>query len=114
MSSPDKVECVGTLLLHSSDLQEPLSSTRPQASDECVGSLLVHQSDMQELSQEMEPKREMNLQKRVSAGTLLVSSSDLRSEPAREESPKGSLRRRITDRLNSPAPKDEEADTWAD
>ena len=46
----DKNECVGTLLVHQSDLQELSECKTSGTRDECVGSLLVHQSDMQELS----------------------------------------------------------------
>ena len=50
MSSNDKNECVGSLLVHQTDVQE-LSEAPPARDSECVGSLLVHQSDMQELSE---------------------------------------------------------------
>lgn len=51
-TSTPKDECVGSLLVHSKDVQE-LSSVPPPSStskDECVGSLLVHAKDVQELS----------------------------------------------------------------
>ena len=112
MSNPDRIECVGTLLVHSKDVQE-LSVPVPATRDECVGSLLVHQSDVQEVSAAEDPGFAVNLQKRVSAGTLLVPSSDLQS-PQQDSAPQGSLRRRITDRLNGPPPKDDEADKWVD
>lgn len=54
MSNPnEKNECVGSLIVHQSDVQE-LSEAPPardSSRDECVGSLLVHQSDMQELAE---------------------------------------------------------------
>lgn len=116
MSTQDTIESVGTLLVHSKDMQE-LSSITP-FSDECVGSLLVHQADVQELGEMPTPEvPEVNLKKRVSAGTLLVPTSDLRSPQQQNNQgtpPKASLARRITDRLNGPAPRDEEADSWAD
>ena len=97
MSNPDQVECVGTLLVHSSDVQELSANTKT-----------------------IEESSASNLQRRVTAGTLLVPSSDLRSPVEKQEehhdesSPKGSLRRRITEKLTSPAPPDEDADNWAD
>eukprot|EP00547_Thalassionema_nitzschioides_P006126 CAMPEP_0194214618 /NCGR_PEP_ID=MMETSP0156-20130528/15936_1 /TAXON_ID=33649 /ORGANISM="Thalassionema nitzschioides, Strain L26-B" /LENGTH=78 /DNA_ID=CAMNT_0038942919 /DNA_START=113 /DNA_END=349 /DNA_ORIENTATION=+ len=78
MSDQDKVECVGSLLVHSSDLQE-LSSTA-LASPECAE--LIEQRKLQ-----VKPEH---------------------------KAPKVSLRRRITEKMAGPAPKDEEADTWAD
>ena len=46
----DKNECVGTLLVHQSDVKELAEVPPPtHAHDECVGSLIVHQSDVQEL-----------------------------------------------------------------
>ena len=47
----DPVECVGSLLVHSKDVQELTTEhVIPKAHDEMVGSLLVHQADVQELS----------------------------------------------------------------
>jgi hypothetical protein len=63
---------------------------------------------------------EVYLKNRVTAGTLLVSSTDLKS-PKEEPVPKQdgpdtspTLRNRITNHLNGPAPANSEADTWAD
>ena len=96
---------------------------------ECVGSLLVHTSDMQELSDHNAVQAELlpavNLQKRVTAvGTLLVNQNDLDSSsgsgsgsnnnPNAEENDSPSIVRRITKALQGPAPDDAEADTWAD
>lgn len=48
----EKVECVGSLLVHTNDLEE-LSAATPTTKEkvECVGSLLVHTSDLEELSE---------------------------------------------------------------
>ena len=81
-SAEEQVECVGSLLVHSSDLQELSSSSSPKT--ECVGSMLVQSSDMQELS-DSSPNPHfpdmhlpaINLQKRVTVGTLLVQQDDL-------------------------------------
>ena len=103
MSNPDQVECVGTLLVHSSDVQELSEISNTQANKESFGA---------------------NLQRRVTVGTLLVPSSDLKSpeekdeEHSKEASPMASMTmritRRITDKLNSQAPPDEDCDNWAD
>ena len=45
-----KDECVGTLLVHASDVQELSTVPTNISRDECVGTLLVHQTDVQELS----------------------------------------------------------------
>ena len=83
------------------DLVPNMTTNHP---DECVGTLLVHPQDVQELSS-------VKVAKRPTVGTLLVPSQDLQELT---ESPPSTLRRRITDRMNGPAPKDEDADTWAD
>ena len=44
-----KVECVGSLLVHQSDMKE-LAEASDKKAGECVGSLLVHAEDVQELS----------------------------------------------------------------
>jgi len=46
----NKDECVGSLLVHSSDVQELTNTPSKRTQDECVGTLLVHQTDVQELS----------------------------------------------------------------
>jgi hypothetical protein len=94
---------------------------------ECVGSLLVSTHDVQDLSDAPEVHipsfPEGNLKRRVTAGTLLVSSTDLKTPAGEESDPKQdgpdtsgatTLRKRITNRLNGPAPEDSEADSWAD
>jgi hypothetical protein len=107
MSSPqkDKVECVGTLLVSSHDMQELSDAPTPSFAD-------VH------VPRPSFP--EVYLKKRVTAGTLLVSSTALNSSEE-ETVPKQdgldtspTLRKRITARLNGPAPDDSEVDTWAD
>ena len=78
MSKPeDQVECVGSLLVHSSDLQELSEEAAlgnkgdAKTTIECVGSLVVPSHDVEELSEAKSPQ--VNLQKRVTAvGTLLV------------------------------------------
>lgn len=76
MSKNNLSECVGSLVVHSSDVQE-LSEVHSNINvqditetikdelkhDECVGSLLVHTSDMQELSSL--PEGGSNIQRRV-------------------------------------------------
>ena len=107
MSSPhqkDKVECVGSLRVSSQDMQELSDAPTPSFSGRHI------------------PLPEVFLQKRVSAGTLLVPSADLNSPEHEEPVPKQqdgpdtspTLRKRITERLNGPAPADSEVDTWAD
>ncbi|KAG7354056.1 hypothetical protein IV203_003412 [Nitzschia inconspicua] len=112
----DTTECVGTLLVPSSNLKE-LSAATNNDVVECVGSLLVHTSDVQELSSMSVASTlpTVNLRQRVTAGTLLVKSDDLRS-PDQERNTENnvSFRKRLTKRLNGPAPADEEADSWAD
>jgi hypothetical protein len=108
------MECVGTLLVPSSDLKE-LSQANSQEQVECVGSLLVHTSDVQELTDLAPGLPEVNLQKRVTVGTLLVTQSDL--ESPKEDTLKEkvvSIQRSATKRMTGPAPGDDESDTWAD
>lgn len=73
---------------------------------ECVGSLLLHTKDIQELSEAPAPHLpEVNIKKRVTE--LLVAKGDgTVSKESQVASP--SLRRRITDRLNGPATPTEE------
>jgi hypothetical protein len=113
----DKVECVGTLLVHSSDLQGLSGETRRNEEVECVGSLLVHSSDVKELSSDRTPVvlPQVNLRSRVTVGTLLVASNDLRSPEEDKMRDKAiSIQRRYTDRMTGPAPGDDESDSWAD
>ena len=115
MSSPhhqkDRVECVGSLLVSSQDMQELSDAPTPSFSD-------VHIPTPSSLP-------EVYLKKRVTAGTLLVSSADLNSPerhqeeavPKQQDGPdtaSPTLRKRITNHLNGPAPADSEVDTWAD
>jgi hypothetical protein len=91
---------------------------------ECVGSLLVHSKDLHHHHGDVATMSEMSrlpivLQKRPSVGTLLVSSNELQfpaGSPITERLGVAStnLRKRVTARMAGPAPKDEEADTWAD
>ena len=62
----DPVECVGSLLVHTSDVQE-LSESPPEPKDEMVGSLLVSQKDVQELTTEADATatKTVNLAKRL-------------------------------------------------
>lgn len=93
---------------------------------ECVGTLLVPSSNLQELSEtstttDSASGSGSNLQRRVTAGTLLVPSSDLQSthnkgdeSTGSEESAPVGLVRRITNKVNSlPTPTDEEVRDWA-
>lgn len=83
--SEDKVECVGSLLVHTSDVQE-LSDEAPLGNKgdakntiECVGSLVVPSQEVEELSGAKLP--EVNLQKRVTAvGTLLIPNDDAKKD----------------------------------
>jgi len=82
MTKPeDQVECVGSLLVHSSDVQELTDEAalgnkgNAKNTVECVGSLVVPSHDVEELSDVKLP--EVNLKKRVTAvGTLLVPTDD--------------------------------------
>ena len=89
----DKVECVGSLLVHSTDVQELSQMKEASMKDkvECVGSLLVHSTDMQELMMEDQAAKQ---------------AEDMTDSP--------SLVRRITKQLQGPAPDDAEVETWAD
>jgi hypothetical protein len=77
----DQVECVGSLLVHSSDVQELTDEAAlgnkgdAKNTIECVGSLVVPSQEVEELNDVKLP--EVNLKKRVTAvGTLLVPSDD--------------------------------------
>lgn len=81
MSKPEEqVECVGSLLVHSSDVKELADAPLGNHGDvkntiECVGSLLVESKEVEELSDAQSPQ--VNLKKRATAvGTLLVSVDD--------------------------------------
>ena len=86
---------------------------------ECVGSLLVHASDLQELSVATKtaasPIQTVNLKKRTTAGTLLINSEDLATpksnkgpDAAHDTDASPGLVRRVTERLSGPAaPRDE-------
>jgi hypothetical protein len=114
-TNSDRTECVGTLLVHSSDLQELSEAIKNDDPVECVGSLLVHSSNIQELSEGASMLPAVNLRQRVTAGTLLVKSDDLRSPEDNHTQQGVSIQKRlITNKLNGPAPSDEEADSWAD
>ena len=73
-------ECVGSLLVHQSDMKE-LSAATNQDQIECVGSLLVSSSDVQHLSEQSSPSSlpAVHLKQRISVGTLLVTPEDVRS-----------------------------------
>jgi hypothetical protein len=96
------------------------NANRPHV-DECVGTLLIPSTDLQELSHTSSPKSFapglVNIKKRVTVGSLMVQSSDLNTTPQDNTLPESSvktLQRRITKRLQGPAPDDSEADSWAD
>lgn len=73
---------------------------------ECVGTLLVHSSDVQELSDAPAPHLpEVNLKKRM---TEFLGGKEDPAAPKEEKAPGPSLRRRITDRMNGPATPTEE------
>lgn len=121
MVSP-KQECVGTLLVPSSNLQE-LSSNFPHpvtfsSSVEGVGTIIVPCNDLQEFKDES--KQTISLKKRVTVGSLLVPSTDLHHPPVLgevidiSEARKPSLVRRFTNKMQGPAPSDAQADSWAD
>ena len=115
MSTPadHQVECVGSLLVPSRDVQE--LSLENRTTSECVGSLLVDSKDIQELGSSpmmASSFTQVNLQKRVTVGTLLVPPDDLKT--THEESSSPSLARRVTERLQGPPPDDADTDMWAD
>jgi hypothetical protein len=120
--SKDPTECIGTLLVHSSDVKElsGIGMTKNHDEVECVGSLLVHSSDVKELSEKASESffvPTVNLRQRVTAGTLLVKPDDLRS-PDRNASDNAeggdSIQKRLTNTLSGPPPADSEVDSWAD
>ena len=79
----EKKECVGSLLVPSSDVQELSEVTTAASSSskttECVGSMLVDSQDLKELSEAPAPHLPSGLlQKRDTAvGTLLIHKEDL-------------------------------------
>ena len=124
MTINDEVECVGSLLIPTKDVQE-LSTSATEADNECVGSLLVHSKDAQVVStgSPIVTKSALShLKTRHTVGTLLVGagvgSSENLASPRDQESSNSftatSIRRRVTERMTGPPPADEEADTWAD
>ena len=93
-------------------------TTNDQDPVECVGSLLIHTSDVQELSEVSTSSSSSpgaNIQKRMTAaGTLIVPSDSLASPSCSTKNKGGSpnaspsIVRRVTERLNGPAaPRDE-------
>jgi len=83
MKDAGEKECVGSLLVASSDVQELSDVAPPNA--ECVGSMLVDSKDLVELSDA--PKPELpGLQKRATAvGTLFVDREDLATHTSTEK-----------------------------
>lgn len=111
-------ECVGTLLVHQSDLKE-LSNASPKKTDECVGTLLVHSSDVQELSSDRPNERD------ECVGTLLVHQSDMKElssmsnhsdrEDPNTSKPTPTLVRRVTDAMRNFEPDDDDDPSkWLD
>jgi len=76
-------ECVGSLLVHSSDLQELSEVAAPSfgKTTECVGTMLIDTKDVQELSDAPVTMPDVlpTLQKRATVGTLFVSREDVAS-----------------------------------
>lgn len=86
----DRVECVGSLLVHTSDMKEfgemthtdmphiDMPNVNVSHDVECVGSLLVATNDVKELADvKMPTVSSPNIQRRVTVGTLLVPTEDL-------------------------------------
>ena len=76
----EKKECVGSLLVASSDVQELSEvAAASKITTECVGSMLVDSQDLKELSEAPAPHLPSGLlQKRDTAvGTLLIHKEDL-------------------------------------
>ena len=84
----DRVECVGSLLVHTSDMKEFGELTHTDVPHimpnvnvshdvECVGSLLVATNDVKELSDVKAPTASPTIKRRVTVGTLLVNTDDL-------------------------------------
>uniref|UniRef100_A0A7R9W6Y9 Uncharacterized protein n=1 Tax=Pseudictyota dubia TaxID=2749911 RepID=A0A7R9W6Y9_9STRA len=102
----ENLECVGSLVVNSSDVRELTHSENL----ECVGSLVVPSSDLKELQTRATKALKDELKKDECIGTLLVHKSDLQELSDGQESP--SLRRRITDHMNNiPEPTPEELET---
>mmetsp|Transcript_6167 Transcript_6167/g.11253 ORF Transcript_6167/g.11253 Transcript_6167/m.11253 type:complete len:87 (+) Transcript_6167:1378-1638(+) len=83
MSKPEEqVECVGSLLVHSTDVKELSDAPLGNHGDakntiECVGTLVVNSNEVEELSEPTQSSPSVNLKKRATAvGTLLVSVDD--------------------------------------
>jgi hypothetical protein len=76
---------------------------------ECVGTLLVNTKDVQELSDApaLHFPEVVNLKKRMT-GTLMVNAEDLATHKAEPGTP--TLARRVTERLQGPAPPVEETE----
>ena len=103
--SSDRDECVGTLLVHQSDMKELSAATnnKNEAPKEAVGSLTVSQSEMQELS---ESTKEATANKEA-VGTLLVSSGDMEELSTQKKSGGEGLVRRITKKIDKAEPYDD-------
>ena len=114
MNDTQPTECVGSLLVHQSDMKELSAASNHDPAVECVGSLLVPTNYVKELSDPASPSLpSVNLKQRISVGTLLVTPEDVRS-PEQAHTGAVTLQKRITNTLTGPSPPDEEAETWAD
>ena len=86
-------ECVGSLIVHSSDMEELSEATKHQdhqlvdvvteelSHDECVGTLLVHKEDMEEVTHEPTTHVVEDIKNELAhdecVGTLLVHKEDM-------------------------------------
>ena len=137
----DKLECVGSLIVHSQDVRElsgmPTTYTTSSEPNVCVGSVLLPSHDVQELDSvhmpttmaaAVSPDVTKDLKKRPTAGTILlpppllhpehVSNKTSRDDSGidQEKSSSPSLMRRITKKLMEPASPDADEDYqfWTD
>ena len=78
---------------------------------------MVHSKDVQEVSKGSPVLKKPTLPgRKATVGTLLLSPKELNSPVSENSEPLtvASIRRRVTNRLNGPAPSDQDVETWAD
>jgi hypothetical protein len=141
----DKMECVGSLLVHSHDLQElsDLTRTKVEASSSrpatdtgdfvsnpqlcaTVGTLLLPPFDFNDFVHHHHHHHhhattsvddDHNATKPTATATTTTTAQPAtrnNTDQEQDKSPAASLVRRITNKLQGPAPNDDEAELWAD